>query len=489
MSENLSRKKVMTSLFWAYCENISAQFVSFVVTIILARFLAPSDYGIIALVTVFINIANVFVSSSFCMSLVQKKDADELDYNTIFWFNFALGIVLYIVLYAGAPFIAKYYKNDFLIVIIRVLSLRIPLSAYNSVQTAYVSNKMVFRKSFYSTFLGAALSGIIGIGAACFSKGVWALIAQSISNVVFNTIFLTMVVNWKPKFMFSYERLKKLIGFGWKLLVTGLMFTGYSELRTLVIGKRYSTDDLGYYNKGFQFPQFIASNIDSTITKVMFPALSKSQDNKENLVKMTRRSAKTSAYIMTPILFGLAVVGDNIVGLLLTDKWLPCVPYMQLMCIVWWLQPTQSCSIQAIKAVGKSDLYLKIEIISKIFGISLLIAAIKIFNTPFSIAFTMLIGQAFAMVLYGINVSKYIGYKLKDQINDLAIPAILAAFMCCLVYLIGLLVEKRIIALILQIVVGAIVYIGLSAVLKVEEFQYLFGLTSKTIKMRRRNEK
>lgn len=156
MTENITRKKVMTSLFWAYCENISAQFVSFVVTIVLARLLAPSDYGTIALVTVFINIANVFVSSSFCMSLIQKKDADELDYNTIFWFNFAIAIVLYLALYVGAPQIGRYYNDDFLIVIIRVLSLRIPLSAYNSVQTAYVSNKMVFRKSFFSTFLGAA---------------------------------------------------------------------------------------------------------------------------------------------------------------------------------------------------------------------------------------------------------------------------------------------------------------------------------------------
>lgn len=486
MSENITRKKVMTSLFWAYCENISAQFVSFVVTIVLARLLAPSDYGTIALVTVFINIANVFVSSSFCMSLVQKKDADELDYNTIFWFNFVLAIVLYMALYIGAPQIGKYYDDELLIIIIRVLALRIPLSAYNSVQTAYVSNKMVFRKSFFSTFLGAALSGAIGIGAAYFSKGVWALIAQSISNVIFNTIFLAMVVKWKPKCMFSYERLKKLIGFGWKLLVTGLMFTGYSELRTLVIGKRYSTDDLGYYNKGFQLPQFIASNIDSTITKVMFPALSKSQDNKENLVKMTRRSAKTSAYIMTPILFGLAVVGNNVVGILLTDKWLPCVPYMQLMCIVWWLQPTQSCSIQAIKAVGKSDLYLKIEIISKIFGISLLIAAIRIFNTPFSIALTMVLGQFFAMLLYGIYVSKYIGYRLKDQIQDLAIPAILASCMGIVVYIIGMLIEKRMVALPVQIMVGAMIYVGLSVILKVEEFQYLFGLILKQKK--RRNE-
>ena len=254
-SNEVSRNKVMKGLFWVYLENISAQLVTFIVSIILARLLLPNDYGLIALVTVFINIANVFVSASFNMSLVQKKDADRLDYNTLFWFNCVLSAVLYAILFISAPLIAEYYENELLIPIIRVLSLSIPLSAYNSIQVAYVNSKMTFKKSFIATSAGAVISGIIGIAMAYKGDGLWALVAQKVINIFLNTIFLSAIVDWKPRLEFSWVRFKSLFQFGWKILVTGLMFTGYSELRSLVIGKRYSADDLAYYNRGFQFPQ------------------------------------------------------------------------------------------------------------------------------------------------------------------------------------------------------------------------------------------
>lgn len=475
-NDNISRNKVVKSLFWVYLENISAQLVTFVVSIVLARLLLPSDYGLIALVTVFINIANVFVSASFNMSLVQKKDADRLDYNTLFWFNCVLSIVLYIILFFSAPYIARYYEKELLTPVIRVLSLSIPLSAYNSIQVAYVNSKMTFRKSFVATSAGAIISGIIGIIMAYKSAGLWALVAQRVINIFLNTIFLSAIVDWKPAIEFSWRRFQSLFRFGWKILVTGLMFTGYSELRSLVIGKRYSADDLAYYNRGFQFPQFIASNIDTTITRVMLPTFSKSQDNAEQLVLMTRRAAKTSAYIMTPILFGLAVVGENVVHILLTDKWLPCVPFLQIMCIVWWLQPTQSCSIQAINAIGRSDIYLRIEIISKVLGISLLVGAVILFNTPFAIAISMLIGQMSAVFIYGSFVQKYIGYKLIEQIKDIFIPGLIGAVMSLGVYGVGRLISNGYVALIIQIIVGGIIYLALSHFLKIEEYKYLKNL-------------
>ena len=481
MSSNDSRNKVMKSLFWVYLENISAQLVTFVVSIVLARLLLPSDYGLIALVTVFINVANVFVSASFNMSLVQKKDADRLDYNTLFWFNCVLSAVLYIVLFFFAPLIANYYENELLTAVIRVLSLSIPLSAYNSIQVAYVNSRMTFRKSFVATSSGAILSGIIGIIMAYKGAGLWALVTQRVVNIFLNTIFLSLIVDWKPAFEFSWKRFQSLFRFGWKILVTGLMFTGYSELRSLVIGKRYSADDLAYYNRGFQFPQFIASNIDTTITRVMLPTFSKSQDNVEQLALMTRRAAKTSAYIMTPILFGLAVVGENVVHLLLTDKWLPCVPFLQIMCIVWWLQPTQSCSIQAINAIGRSDVYLKIEIISKLIGLSLLVGAVIVFDTPIAIAFSMLIGQVLAVFIYGSFVQKHVGYKLIEQIKDIFIPALMGAVMALGVYCVGRLIENGFVVLFIQVVVGGLIYIVLSHVLKIEEYKYL-----KNIIIRRR---
>lgn len=482
MTVQVSRKKILSSLVWVYLENISAQVVSFVVSVVLARLLSPSDYGTIALVTVFINIANVFVSSSFSFALIQKKDCDELDYNTIFWFNLGISLLLYLILFALSPLVGKFYNDISVTLLLRVLSIRIPLSAINSIQLAYVANEMVFRKSFITNSSGAIVSGIVGISLAVIGFGIWALVAQTITNIIFSTFLMSIVVKWKPKLQFSLERLKGLVGFGWKLLVTGLMFAAYNELRSLVIGKRYSAEDLGYYDKGYSFPKLIGANIDTTITRVLFPTLSKSQGDMNRLRSTTRRASKTSAYIMTPILFGLAVIARPLVQFLLTDKWLPCVPYLQIMCIVWWLQPTQSCSIQSIKAIGRSDLYLYIELTCKVIGVGLIYGAVVLFNSPFSIAVSMLLSQILAVIVYGLYVSRHIGYKLRDQIIDLLIPGSLAFVMGFIVYFVGGLIDNNLIKIVVQIIIGAVIYISASASFKIEEFSYLFGLVKKTIK-------
>ena len=473
IEERNVRKTVLSGLFWVYCETMAAQVMTFAVSIILARLLEPGHYGIIAIVNVFINIANVFVTSSFSLSLVQKKNTDDLDCNTMFWFNLVLSVILYFMFFIFAPFIAEYYENTSLIRIIRILSLRIPLSAYNSIQQAIVSNHLAFRKSFYATSIGTFFSAGAGIFAAFFNAGVWALVIQNLSSIVCNTLFLMAVIRWHPKCMFSLVRLKSLLGFGWKLLLTGLLFTGYSELRTLVIGKRFSTKELGYYDKGYTFPKVIASNIDATITKVLFPTLSQSQDKRKRLCEMARRAAKTSAYLMTPVLFGLATISFPLVKLLLTEKWIPCVPYLKIMCLVWWMQPTQSCSIQAIKAIGRSDLYLYVEIISKTIGVILIIFSVKIYDSVYAIAISMFIGQMFAVILYGWISSKYIGYRFRDQLADLMLPAMLGVIMCFGVKLVENISEILWVCILVQIVTGAFFYILLSFLFKVEESQYL----------------
>ena len=469
---NLFPKEVK-SFFWVYFETVTKQLVGIIVTIILARLLLPSDFGTLALVTVLISIADVFVGSSFSMALVQKKDTDALDYDTMFWFTTLLAIVLYVLLFLCAPCIGAYYDNNQLAVVFRVLSLRIPLSAYNSIQTAYVAKEMIFRQSFLSTSGGAVFSGLIGVALAYDGAGVWALVAQSLINVLLNTIFLAVIVPWKPTIQFSFARLKGLVGFGWKLLVTGLMFAGYSELRSLVIGKKYSLDDLGFYNRGNQFPSVIASNIDSSITRVMFPALAGQQSDPTRLLAMTRRAAKTSAYFMTPVLFGFAVVADSFVEFLLTEKWLPCVPYVQMMCVSWWMQPTQTCSIQAIKAIGRSDLYLRIEMLSKLVGISSLTYAIYAFDTPYAVAVSALFAQCAALFLYGWHAEKYIGYRLKSQFVDLFAPATIATIMGLAVYVTGFWVENKLLSLFVQIAVGVVVYLLLSGLFRIEAFLYL----------------
>lgn len=484
-SNSRSVSKIFSGLFWVYLENIAAQVVNFIVSVILARLLDPGHYGTIALVNVFINIANVFVTSPFSYALIQKKDADELDYSSMFWFTVWMSFVFFAGLFFLAPSIGNFYGNADLVLILRVLLFRIPLSACNSIQMAYVSGHMVFKKSFLSNSGGALLSGAFGIVLAYLGFGIWALVAQSLLNVLFNTLILMIVVKWRPRLLFSYERLKPLIRYGWKLLATGLMFTGYTEIRSLIIGKRYSAEDLGYYDRGYSFPRLVASNIDSTINRVLFPTLSQQQDDMVRLREMTRRSAKTSAYLMTPLLFGLAIVAEPLVRMLLGEKWMPCVPYLQILSIMWWLQPTQTCSAQAIKAIGKSDIYLRIEIISKVFGLTLLAWAVFIVNSVKAIAISMLIGQAIAVVIYGIHVDKYVGYKFVDQLQDVLKPGIIGLVMCLPLYYIPNLVSNEVLCIAVQIVIGGIIYLGISKILNLEEFRYLTGL----IKNRKKGEK
>ena len=472
-----SNKKVTSGFLWIYLENTSAQIVSFLVTIVLARLLEPTHYGTIALLTVFIALAQIFVTSGISSALIQKKDADELDYSTMFWFNLTVSLVLYFILFICAPSISNYYNRPELVLVLRVLAISIPLSAFNCIQQAYVSSHFIFKKSFISNSGGVIISGFVGILMAYLGYGLWALVAQRLVHVALNTVFLKLVISWYPKIMFSFERLKPMMAFGWRMMATGFLFTSYSQLRSLVIGKRYSAEDLGYYDRGFSFPNLIASNIDSSITRVLFPALSKYQDDADNLSVKSRRAAKLSAYIMTPLLWGLAIISKPLVALLLGDKWLPCVPYMQIMCIVWWLQPTQTCSAQAIKAIGRSDLYLKIELLSKAVGLILLAVAVFLFDSVIAIAFMYLAGQFAAVLIYGVYSEKYIGYKLKDQFVDLMVPAAMAFIACSVAYLLSYTQIGTInICIILQLFCVSGIYLCLSILFHNETSNYILKM-------------
>lgn len=469
----MDRKTVVNGLFWVYLENIAAQIVSFIITIVLARLLAPSLFGTIALVTVFINIANVFVNTSFSSALIQKKDADELDYNTMFWFNLAISFALYFLLFLAAPPIANYYNDHELVNIIKVLSLSIPLSAFNSIQVAYVSSHMIFKKTFLSHSGGALLSGILGVVMAYGGFGVWALVWQRLSNVAFNTVILRLIVPWTPKIQFSFKRLRPMFAFGWRVLVTGLMFAAYNDVRSLIIGKRYSTADLGYYDRGWSFPKLIASNIDATVTRVLFPALASEQDNSERLKDKTRRAAKTSNYVMTPFLFTLASMAQPLVAVLLGERWLPCVPYLQIMCFVWMLQPSQTCTIQAIKSIGRSDVYLRLEILNKVVGVGLLLYAVFVLDSVFAIAVTMLVYEVFTVITYGIVSHHYIGYKLRHQLADILHPMVIALISCAFANLLSVLITNKILVVCIYLIIGMAVYVFISEYLKLDAYLYV----------------
>ncbi len=469
-----TEKKILTNFIWRFAERCGSQIVTFVVSVVLARILAPSDYGTITLVTVFTTILQVFVDSGLGTALVQKKDADDLDFSSVFYFNCALCLVLYLGMFAAAPLIAKFYENTELVPIIRVISLTVVVSGLKNVQQAYVSRNMQFKRFFYSSIGGVVFSAVLGIALAKAGCGVWALVAQQLSNVAINTAILWITVKWRPKKMFSRERLKGLLSFGWKLLVSALLDTGYSNLRNLIIGKVYSTADLAYYDQGDKFPKVIVTNINTSIDSVLLPSMSSEQDDRERVKNMTRRAIKTSTYIMAPLMMGLAFCAEPVVTLVLTEKWLPCVPFLRIFCITYMFWPVHTANLNAIKAMGHSDWFLKLEIIKAAFCLAALLATVNFGVT--AIAYSALFTSAASQIINAWPNKKLLGYGYLEQVRDFAPGILLAVAMGVCVYFIGCIPLPTAVTLVIQVVSGAVIYFGASYVLKLEEFKYLLGI-------------
>lgn len=474
------RDSFFSGFFWKFNEQIAGQLVSFVVSIVLARLLSPKDYGIVSLVNVFIVIASVFVTSGFSASLIQKKDATQLDFSTIFHISLIFSFIIYGIIYLCAPLIGDFYRNTSLVPIVRVFALQLPLSSFNSIQQAYVSRHMAFRKIFVSTTVATILSGIIGIMLAFIGWGVWALVAQTILSTALQTVVLFLEIPWRPKFEFSIESAKELIGYGWKVFGASLLGTFFNELRNLTIGRFYSPANLAYYNRGSRLPELVANNIDSTITSVLFPVLSKHSDDFDKLKSMTRRSIKTSTFIIMPLMFGLAVAAKPVTQILLTDKWLPSVPFMQCLCISAAFGSISNANMQVIKASGRSDILLKLEFIKKPVYLIFLIVSIKI--NIFAVAISMTMYNVVGMLINVRPNIELIHYSYKEQFKDIFPALSLSIFMALCIFPIQLLSLNPYVELIIEVVMGEIIYLGASFVLKLEPFFYLIDYAKSVMK-------
>ena len=473
------RDSFFSGFFWKFNEQIAGQLVSFVVSIVLARLLSPKDYGIVSLVNVFIVIASVFVTSGFSASLIQKKDATQLDFSTIFHISLIFSFIIYGIIYLCAPLISDFYRNDTLIPIVRVFALQLPLSSINSIQQAYVSRHMAFRKIFVSTTVATILSGLIGIMLAFIGWGVWALVAQTILSTALQTLVLLLEIPWRPKFEFSIESAKELIGYGWKVFGASLLGTFFNELRNLTIGRFYSPANLAYYNRGSRLPELIANNIDGTITSVLFPVLSKHSDDFDKLKSMIRRSIRTSTFIIMPLMFGLAVAAKPVTQILLTDKWLPSVPFMQCLCISAAFGSISNANMQVIKASGRSDILLKLEFIKKPVYLVFLIASIKI--NIFAVAISMTMYNIVGMLINVRPNKKLIHYSYKEQFKDIFPALSLSIFMASCIFPVQLLDFNPYVELIIEILLGGLTYIGASYILKLESFFYLIDYVKSII--------
>lgn len=472
MSDNNGiREKTIFGMFWKFAERISAQLTSFAISIILARLLLPEDYGAVALVTVFISLCNVLVSNGLGTSLVQKKDPDELDYSSMFIFAVALSIAVYFALFAVSPFVADYFDMPVLKPVMRVMSLRVILAAVNTVQHAYVSKTMQFKKFFWATLIGTVISGVVGVVLAYKGFGIWALVFQYLTNTTIDTIVLFITVKWRPHWMFSASRLRGLLSFGWKIMIAAFVNEVYNSLRTLIIGKVYTPADLSYYDKADNYPTLISRNIDSTLSSVLFPAISTSQNDIARVKSMLRRSIKTSSYFVLPMLLGFALVSEEFIRVVLTEKWMPCVVYMQILCISHCLTPLSSANHQAIKAIGRSDVTMKQEIIIKSVGLVIIIATVPISVMAITIGATVI--EVWNFVVTILPNKKLIDYSISEQLKDVLPNAIISMLMASAVFAVGLLDIQPAWLLVIKVFAGVVSYALLSYLTKNETFYYL----------------
>lgn len=469
-----SKENVVNNFIWRFAERCGAQVVTFIVSIVLARILSPEDYGTIALVTVFTTILQVFVDSGLGTALIQKKDADDLDFSSVFYFNIVVCMVLYAGMFVAAPYIARFYNDMTLTPVVRVISLTIVIFGVKGIQQSYVSRHMLFKRFFFSTIGGTIFSAFLGIGMAYAGLGVWALVAQQLSNAAIDTLILWLTVKWRPKRIFSWRRLIHLLSFGWKLLISALLDTVYNNLRNLIIGKIYSSADLAYYNQGDRFPKVIVTNINTSIDSVLLPSMSSVQDDRERVKSMTRRAIKTSTYIMAPLMMGLAFCAAPIVQLILTDKWLPCVPYLQIFCLTYMFWPIHTANLNAINSLGRSDLFLKLEIVKKVVGMILLLCTMRI--SVMAMAYSLIISSILSQIINSWPNRRLLNYGYLEQLRDILPAILLAVGMGVLVSFIRLLGLNPALTLVIQIPLGAVIYIAGSVILKLESFEYLLDM-------------
>ena len=481
--ENL-KIKTISGFFWKFGERILSQFISFAVSIILARLLMPKEYGVIAIAMIFITISNVLATSGLGTSLIQKKNADNIDFSTMFYSGIILSIFLYFILYTASPSIARLYNNDQISPVLRALGIIIPISAINSIQQAAVSRKLDFKKFFYATSVGSIVSGIIGVLLAYKGFGVWALVAQQLSDNIINTLTLNKIIKWRPSLVFSYQRFKELFGFGIKFMFTNLIGTFFAQLKGLIIGAKYTESDLAYYNRGENFPGILSNNIANSINAVLFPALTKVQDDSDELKKIVRRSMRTSCFIMCPLLFLLTAVSKEIVQILLTDKWLLCVPFIQIISISYIFKIFSITSIQSLNAIGRSDIPLKLEFIKK--PIYLLLILSSMWISPIAIAVANMVFDFIEVIINAFPNKKYIYYTYKEQFLDVAPNFLISAIIAFVVFLVGKIHINIGLLLAIQVSLYLVLYIGYAYLTHSESYTYILNI-AKDIIVKKKN--
>ena len=459
-------------MIWKLAEKVGTQGIQFIIQIVLARLLLPEDYGLVGLLTIFINICDVFILQGFTTALIQKKDADDTDFSSVFLANLGLSGVLYLILFVTAPLIAAFYNEPHLITITRVLSLNVVFGALGAVHNAIMAKSLEFKKSFIRGLSNILTYGVVGVFLAYSGFGVWALVYAKLAGQLVGSVVLWITVKWIPSLVFSFERIKSLFSYSSKILGTNLLNTIFNNIHSLIIGRFFNKVDLGYYQRGQQIPQTAMTAIDGSLNEVMYPTLSILQNDLVALKSALRRSMKTSMYIVFPILMGLLVTAEPLTVLLLTEKWLPSIPYMQLTCVICMFWPL-SARTHALNAIGRSGLTFKISLISKAITLVCILACVKFGIYAIMLGTIMASGISFFITSYFVN--KHLNYSLKELLFDIGPTFIISAVMAVWVYLVNLLNLNSFVTVCIQVLLGMLIYVLCSVIFKIDSYKYLLS--------------
>lgn len=453
--------------------------IQLIVQIVMARLLAPEQFGALAIMLVFVNIGNVIVQSGLNTALVQAKDVQDRDYSTVFWMCSSVSVVIYLAIFLAAPSIAAFYALPYLVWPLRGIGLIVVINAYNSIQVAKVTRDLQFRKIFIATISSVVLSAFCGIAAAVSGLGLWALVIQQLVYQLTNCIVLAFEVDWKPCFRFDESRAKEFFEFGWRLLASGLLATVYQSLGNLVIGKQFSSVQLGLVSQGEKYPQAVGSMLDGAIQPVMLSAVAHVQDDLAAVKRLVRRALKTSTYLIFPAMTLFAVVAPNLVPALLGEQWRSSVPFLQIYCFVYALLPIHTTNLQALNGMGRSDLFLKLEIIKKSYGLAtLLICAFVLKDVKLLVLSYMLTGLISTFVNASPN-KKVIGYSYGEQVRDVLPACALSLVSGAFAFAVTFFAEGSLAVVFGQIVIFTVVYLVLSALFRVETFTYILSMMKK----------
>lgn len=475
-------EQVTSGIFWSVFERIGSQGVSLVISIVLARLLLPEAYGIIAAVSVFTGLASVFVSGGFGSALVQKKDADDKDFATVFTYNTAFSLAIYLIIFFAAPWLVRIfnpsYDYELLTLVLRVVAIGLVFESYSSFHRYILIKRMKFRKIFILSLCGTAISGVIGIVMAYLGCGVWAMVTQTIMASLSNAILFSIFLEWKPHFYFSFTRFKPLFSYGFKIMLSSLFISIYGDITSFAIGNKYVSEDLAYYKKGINFPKLIALNVVSAINTALFPVMATIEDPDE-MKQLVRKFSRVIAFTITPMMFGFAAVATNFVKLFLTDKWLPCVIFLQISCMNYAVQSIARPSLQYLTATGKATTYLVLDIIRKVIAICLLITAIFVGKGVWILAVSELVANFIAIFVNMYPGKKHIGYAIREQLVDILPSFVLSIIMFVAVCLIGLLAIPTAGLLLIQLIVGILAYFLLATAFAKKELSESINLIKK----------